>query len=106
MEKIKSLLAPKGFLFIEVPNCTDEYYLLDTEDAAHIHYFTKMSLTILLEKYGFNLITIDEYGLTSRESLDNNIDASIVLKGDESIKKNIPYKNGECLRALFQLTKV
>jgi 2-polyprenyl-3-methyl-5-hydroxy-6-metoxy-1,4-benzoquinol methylase len=53
--KLKDLLTKNGLLFIEVPNCTPDYYKMDIQDAPHIHFFTNKSLELLLKKYGFYL---------------------------------------------------
>lgn len=109
LSKIKSLLLKNGLLFIEVPNCTDEYYLVDSGDSPHIHFFTKNSLCILLERHGFKTLTIGEYGLTIKEEMNRRkdpvkYDKKIIQEGKLSIKENIPRNGGEYLRALFEFS--
>lgn len=108
IEMIKGFLVEDGLVFVEVPNCNIEYYSLDIGDAPHIHFFTKTSLRALFENYGFKTLSIDEYGLTFREEYErrsnpDNFDKSILFESNISIRKNIPRKGGNDLRALFEL---
>jgi hypothetical protein len=108
--KIRRLLKREGLLFIEVPNCNDEYYSLDTGDIPHIHFFTKESLCGLLDQHGFKTLTVDEYGLTCSDDLKIRLDRNhtckeLLQEKHISIKENIPRKDGNCLRALFQLSE-
>lgn len=109
LQKIRTLLIPHGLLFIEVPNCDDEYYSLDFGDLPHVHFFTKGSLSALVEQHGFTTLTIDEYGLTAGEEWKRrtnpiNLDEKILEEGRTSITENIPRRGGDCVRALFEFT--
>jgi hypothetical protein len=109
LDKIKSLLVKDGLLFIEVPNCSDDYYSLDVGDIPHIHFFTRESLSILLEKYGFQTLVIGEHGESYREEKERwkdpeNFDKGIIQGAHISILKNVPRKGGASLRALFKLS--
>ena len=100
-------LEEGGLLFVEVPNCTDEYYKLDVGDIPHIHFFTEDSLVMLFTKYGFELIRSGTYGFTNNENYlyrknPNNISNNIYLESKKSVKENIKRENGEILRALFK----
>jgi hypothetical protein len=104
---LKSLLQKDGLIFIEVPNCNDEYYTLDNPDTPHIHFFSKESLKLLFEQFGFITLSIDEYGLTWQEEYakrhnPSTFNQTIVLDADKSSRFNIPRKNGNCLRGLFK----
>ncbi|MHB8772532.1 MAG: methyltransferase domain-containing protein [Syntrophales bacterium] len=107
LDKIRGMLTDDGLLFIEVPNCGDEYYLLDNGDTPHISFFTRESLTTLLEKKSFKTLAIDEYGLTFGESRGrfpepDKFAGTIHEEGKRSERENIPRAGGYHLRALFQ----
>jgi len=109
LDKIRNMLIKNGLLFIEVPNCNEEYYSLDNGDTPHIHFFTKESLCTLLKKKSFKILTIDEYGMTFGESFKilhepNNFGQKILEEGNISESGNIPRSCGHHLRALFQST--
>ena len=108
LKELKKLLNCKAYLFIEVPNCNEEYFSSNISDTPHIHFFTKQSLQKLLEKYGFNTITIGEYGITnSEEHMRRTINPQVIEnKRDEireSLSGNVNRDGGSCIRGLFQL---
>jgi 2-polyprenyl-3-methyl-5-hydroxy-6-metoxy-1,4-benzoquinol methylase len=73
IKKLKEYLKPDGIIFIEVPNLYDSLaYAYDLPNhkkfyyhSAHLWYFTKKSLKLLLEKAGFegNVFFIQDYNL-------------------------------------------
>jgi SAM-dependent methyltransferase len=106
---LKMHLNKRGFVFIEVPNCCREYWLFTNyEPEGHIHFFSLPSLAKLFQKYGFKLNKIGTYGMRhperalfwmNRKKLDN----SVIEKGNRSVKHCLLRKDGEYIRALFQL---
>jgi len=107
---IKNVLVPGGLLFVEVPNCDEEYWDIDQGDIPHIHFFTRQSLALAFEKSGFTLLKIDTFGATNRENFDYLHPATRTLKPPEyliseverSISESIPRNNDDSLRALFR----
>lgn len=67
LQTLKSKLAAKGKLFIEVPNTAHDYWQLDLKDTPHIHFFTQSSLTMMAEQAGFRVLAIGEFGITLAE---------------------------------------
>lgn len=60
LQKIKNLLNPNGFIFIEVPNCGFKENLDKTIiNQPHTFHFTKKSLSILAQKTNFQIIKCD-----------------------------------------------
>jgi 2-polyprenyl-3-methyl-5-hydroxy-6-metoxy-1,4-benzoquinol methylase len=60
LQKIKNLLNPHGFIFIEVPNCGFKENLDKTIiSQPHTFHFTKKSLTALAKKIGFQIVKCD-----------------------------------------------
>jgi ubiquinone/menaquinone biosynthesis C-methylase UbiE len=112
LNSLKNILTENGLLFIAVPNCNSEYYSLDYNDTPRIHFFTKKSLTNLMEKYHFRVLQIQEYGLTHKEQYmrqsvpESNFDKKILEQANASIRENISREGGNCLRGLFYLRKV
>jgi len=105
--KINELLISDGYLFVEIPNCTSDYFKLDYVDTPHIHFFTETSLVTFFRNNGFKKIRSGTYGLTNREEwiYGNNkqkpID-SIYEEAINSVKYSVLRKNGEILRTLFR----
>ena len=66
LDKIKEILSEDGYLFIEVPgvkNLKEVYYsdFLRYLQNAHLYHFTLQTLTYILQKHGFKLVTGDNY---------------------------------------------
>lgn len=60
LQKIKELLKPEGFVFIEVPNCGFKENLDKTIiNQPHTFHFTKKSLTLLAQKADFQIVKCD-----------------------------------------------
>ncbi len=65
LKKIKSILKPDGFLFIEVPDITKARpALVEAFDYEHLSHFTIASLQDILHKVGMNIHDIDKHALT------------------------------------------
>lgn len=106
LKKIKNILDPKGYLFIEVPNIesyrskkygeTWEYMYPE-----HLHYFSPVSLKKILEKAGFTAEKIyfrdfNDFNLSIKASFDRLLPYKFfknqkrkhdVLKNEIEIKK-------------------
>lgn len=98
LRKIKSLLKPSGEIIISIPNISYisvilelindrfEYRNLGILDNTHIKFFTKSSIISLLEKEGFQILSLDRTKINPIESEFNTI-----LQNDEItsfIKRN------------------
>ena len=90
---IKKVLSKDGYLFVEVPNCTTDYWKLPFMDSPHIQFFTKASLKIKFESMGFKLIKMEEVGITTKEWASG-------MWPEE--KDYSPKKDGFWIRAIFQ----
>jgi len=106
-KKINDLLIPDGYLFVEVPNCTSDYFKLDYGDTPHIHFFTEKSLVTLFRNNGFKKIRSGTYGLTNKEcylyrNKRQKLSASTYENAMKSVRCSILRKNGENIRALFR----
>lgn len=105
--KINELLISGGYFFVEVPNCTSDYFKLDYGDTPHIHFFTETSLVTFLKNNGFKKIRSETYGFTSKEfyiyrNKKCELSDPIYEKAMNSIKYSVSRKNGLSLRALFR----
>lgn len=60
MEGISQLIRPGGLLFFGVPQFYEEHLFSLAHFLPHIHSFTKQSMLTLLNKHGFEVISIDE----------------------------------------------
>lgn len=106
-KEINDLLISGGYLFVEVPNCTSDYFKLDYGDTPHIHFFTETSLVTFFRNNGFEIIRSGIYGLTNKEcylyrNKKHKLSDSIYEEAINSVKCSMPRKNGEILRALFR----
>ena len=107
---IDRVLIPGGLLFIEVPNCDEEYWDIDQGDIPHVHFFTRQSLARVFERAGFTLLKIDTFGATNRENFDYlhpstrmmEPPAYLISEVDRSIRESIPREHGDSLRGLFR----
>lgn len=109
---INRMLVSNGLLFVEVPNCTKDYWDLDVGDTPHIHFFTEQSLKKLFEDNGFKLLKVGCFGATNKEAYNfhptrgnrkMNKELSEVI--DKSVRYSIPREGGDSLRAIFQKIK-
>lgn len=67
LSKLRDIINPSGYLFIEVPNTEHFYWDLPMGDTPHIHFFTAKSLVKALENHDFNCVNVGEYGITYLE---------------------------------------
>lgn len=108
VEHLKSDLSQNGILFIEVPNCEDEYWRADIGDVPHIHFFTPTSLKRLFEEFGFVTLRIGTFGETVSEQLlklkSVAMGSDAMALSDEarvSIRESVDRFGGTVIRALF-----
>lgn len=60
LQRIKNFLNPKGFIFVEVPNCGFKENLDKTIiHQPHTYHFTKKSLLLLAQKTGLEVVKCD-----------------------------------------------
>ena len=84
-----------GFLFVEVPNSTHQYWRLPLKDTPHIHFFTKNSLKRVFEESGFKCLDIKECGISYLERFNGE-----VLTPDKYGER----EKGFHIRAIFKKT--
>ena len=91
-------IAKKGAcLFIEVPNCENEYVLSGSDQSYHYWFFTHESLVKFMELQGFKLIKVVACG---KDKFDTN-----GMKHDNLIKEyDFADKRSYWLRGLFEIT--
>ncbi len=59
-EKFRELLNPKGHIFFEVPNCSEEYWNGRIYDGPHLLFYTRKSFEKLSKKHGFEIINFSQ----------------------------------------------
>ena len=102
-------LNTHGILFVEVPNCDSLYWQNDIKDTPHLHFFTKNSLETLFSNDQFEVLFIDNFGLTNGEFYNQNFKNSIFnnetkIEIENSIIKNIHRKHGNVIRLIARKT--
>jgi len=107
MTALTKVTKKGGLIFIEVPNCNDEYFDCDGLDKPHIHFFTENSLIRLFKKYGFKLLRIGQYGFTNKEceafQKDRSLLSSATIENNYySDIHNKEIKGGHHIRSLFK----
>jgi len=65
--RLREIVNPSGFVFVEVPNTEHDYWDLPLTDTPHIQFFSRDSLLKVFGKNGFKCLSIDEYGITFQE---------------------------------------
>ena len=101
--KFKGLLNPEGYIFFEVPNCTQEYFEGRPYDSPHILFFTKNSIEKLAKIHNFKIINLSfsaysfsndhKYQRESQQQYYNDKDKIFsILKAKKILKKIIPNK--------------
>lgn len=55
-KKMNNLLNPGGYIFFEVPNCSEEYWSGRPYDSPHLHFYTKTSFEKLAKIHKFQFI--------------------------------------------------
>ena len=65
--KFYELLKPKGYLFFEIPYCTEEYFSGRPYDGPHLLFYTKKSIEKISQKFNFDIFRIDTSSYTFEE---------------------------------------
>lgn len=106
IKNIREMLQEGGIIFVEVPNCTKDYWGLDVGDIPHIHFFTESALVNLFRTYHFEMVKTCAVGFTNRESLaqSNGIkpDPNACNEAIKSVRHSVSRQGGESLRMLFR----
>ena len=71
LTEILRLLGPGGFVFLEVPNCFAEMFSRNVSTEAHINFFTRGSLCLLLEQVGLQVASCVTCGPRRRLALED-----------------------------------
>lgn len=67
---ISSMLSKNGLLYIEVPNCNENYYETRMTDfAPHLTFWTDKSLSTFLTNNGFKVLHIGSWGSVIPDAL-------------------------------------
>lgn len=66
--RLSSWVRPGGWLMIEVPHANPDHYSVDHEYVPHGYFFTKKSLSLLVEAAGMETVFISGGGQTWREA--------------------------------------
>jgi SAM-dependent methyltransferase len=91
IEKLNSVLKVNGYLFITTGDVSSPLARLQRENwrlidpPLHIHYFTRKSLTTLLERYGFEVVKIKYPG-----AWRSNAQLVLSLLGNEPLANRVP----------------
>ncbi len=109
LSALKALLKPGGLVFVEVPNCTLEYWRKDStiDPPGHIHYFSQQALEHFFQRAGFEILKVGAFGMTHIERnrsyvTPGALDANIIKESSRSIMESIPRQSGEYLRMLVK----
>ena len=62
IDSLKKNLSVNGTIYIEVPNCNQEYFKLNFIDTPHVNFFTNKSLKKMLNNCGLKIIDINTFG--------------------------------------------
>jgi len=60
--KISSISKVGSILFVEVPNCENNYLLNNSGTSFHYWFFTKKTLIKVLKKHGYSLLDMKFFG--------------------------------------------
>lgn len=100
--KFNEILSNNGFVFFEVPNCTQEYWNGRPYDGPHLLFYTKKSFEILAKKNGFNILNFSYSAYSFAEDHKNQRDSQnlyykgkskpILLTLKKLLKKILPKK--------------
>ena len=97
-----------GAIFVEVSNCTKDYWQEKMrDDHGHIHYFTESTLVSLFIFARFELVKSTTVGL-SHPDLNKYwispdlLESKTLKQGSKSITTNIRNETGSYIRALFK----
>ncbi len=92
-EKVKFILKPKGYLFIEVPN--DSFDSKKSEEKSHysphLLFFSKKSLQFFMEKHGFRIINIETCGWPINTEIEL-LKSEMKVYKDQDIVKSLHNK--------------
>ena len=104
LSNLRNNLNDQGLVFIEVPNCNDEYWNFDIKDIPHIYFFTKISLKKLFSDNGFKVELIQNLGMTNKEfyfsNNFNDLNNELIEEVNESIRNNTYRNKGNVIRML------
>lgn len=77
ISELDKILKNNGLLFIEVPNCNDDYWEMDIGDIPHLHFFTETSLKNIVGRT-FDILDVGVYGPSNNEfSVHENFNLSV-----------------------------
>lgn len=103
LRKFKDFLNPEGYIFFEVPNCTQEYFEGRPYDSPHLLFFTKKSIEKLSEIHNLELINLSLSAYSFTEDHKNQRESQAqyysqknkiisIAKAKRILKKIIPNK--------------
>jgi 2-polyprenyl-3-methyl-5-hydroxy-6-metoxy-1,4-benzoquinol methylase len=120
LEMISSMLSKDGLLYIEVPNCNENYYKTRMTDLSpHLTFWTDKSLSTFLTNNGFKVLHIGSWGPVIpkalilkmrlkryflyylRKIIPTKINFSTIMEWAKKLKSTLKSKNtaiNPCLR--------
>ena len=106
IKSMRAILQEGGLIFVEVPNCTEDYWALDVGDTPHIHFFTEIALINLFRDHHFEMVKSCAVGFTNKRSLEQRkggkLSSGACNEARMSVRYSISRPGGESLRILFR----
>lgn len=97
---LRTDLRRNGYLFIEIPNCTESYFKVDLGDMPHLYFYSEPALRLLLSNHGFRIIKLRIFGISWDDYFVLRT-ARSKYSYDEATE-NVTNPNGLLLRVLAQ----
>jgi SAM-dependent methyltransferase len=101
LKEIRRILSDDAVFYVEVPNCTQDYFASRYSDHnGHLSFWTEKSLRQLLKQHGFEVITIGSWGslipdpLSLKNRLKRSVKNKISWYVPEFMKKMLRDING------------
>ena len=116
-KRMNNLLNPGGYIFFEVPNCTEEYWSGRPYDSPHLHFYTKTSFEKLakIHKLQFINFSFSSYSFAkdhiNQKTSQNNyykMKSSIFSLGNlkRFLKKLLPKKLISIRQDMLQIRNI
>ena len=76
-KKFNEILNDKGYIFFEVPNCTDKYWSGRPYDSPHLLFYTKKSFEKLAYMHGYEFINFSFSAYSFKQDHKNQKESQI-----------------------------
>ena len=85
-KKFNEILNDKGYIFFEVPNCTDKYWSGRPYDSPHLLFYTKKSFEKLAYMHGYEFINFSFSAYSFKQDHKNQKESQInYYRGKKSV---------------------